>query len=177
MDRFDDSINCFILTDDSASKHIPHRAQALVFCSRNALNGYAAHHTDYPCYIFRGDDIGGLVILHLQLGMTASPYFIHHVDRFVGESAVGQVTLAQTHTCFEHLAGVDHMVIIGIMVTQFGENSIGLVSCGRTDNYFLKTTFQCTIFLNGFGVLSGSGGADTLYLAACQSRFEDIGGI
>ena len=171
-----DGIDGFVLTDNPLAQSLVHSAQPLRFRFLHTLYGYARHHRNHGGNIVHGDGIRLLRFVAYRLGTRVRPCtrLVHHIDGFVGKSAVGKVTFRQADRCLQGLFRIDNVVIFRVMLTQTIEDREGLFRGGRTDNHFLETAFQRPVFLYRSAILVGSGGPNTLHLATRQSGFEDI---
>ena len=64
-----------------------------------------------------------------------------------------------------------------ILVAQTLQDFDGIFSGRLADLYRLETTLECSVLLDVLAVLIERGRADDLYLAAAQSRLEDVGSV
>ena len=103
--------------------------------------------------------------------------FIHKVDGFIGEKAVGDVLVRQHRS--RHKSAVTEFDSVVDLVTFFQspQNGNGVLHRGGIDHNGLKTAFQSGIFFDIFSVLIQRRGADAVEFSPCQHGFEKISGI
>ena len=103
---------------------------------------------------------------------------VDHVDRLVGQVAVGDEALGELHRRDERLVGVAGRG--GAPRTcRAGPCRIWIVSSdgGRLDEDHLEAALQRAVLLDVLAVLVEGGGADALQLAARQGRLQHVGGV
>src|ERR1700722_495613 len=103
--------------------------------------------------------------------------FVDQVDRFIGEEALGDVTLGK------HGRGEDgrifnaHAVMNFVTLFQAAQDGDGVLYGRLADINRLEAAFQRRIFFDVFAIFVQCGRADCAQLAACQSRLEHVGGV
>ena len=118
---------------------------------------------------FLGDNNIGDV--HAAAGLVES------VDSLIGEVAVGNIAFGQLHAGFESTIGVIHIVVSLILRFYVVEDFQGFLSRSGFYHNFLEATFESAVLFDVLAVFIKSCGADTLYLAPCESRLQHIGSI
>ena len=109
--------------------------------------------------------------------MHAAARFVERVDGLVGQGAIGEVAVGEAHAGRQGSVGVVHIMVLLVAAAQVVQYLQRFVGRGRLELYLLETAFQGTVLFNGFAVFVDGGRADALHFAACQGRFQDIGGI
>ena len=115
---------------------------------------------------------------HLHVvDVRARTCLVECVDGFVGELTVGYISVGERHAGFYGFVGVAHAVMLLVFaldVVQYGKRFVGR---GRLHDNLLETAFESAIFFDVLAILVECGGTDALYLAAGESRLEQVGGI
>ena len=109
--------------------------------------------------------------------MHAAARFVERVDGLVGQGAVGEVAVGEAHAGRQGGVGVVHIMVLLVAAAQVVQDLQRFVGRGRLELYLLEAAFECAVLFDGFAVFVDGGSADALHFAACQGRFQDIGGI
>ncbi|MPN47657.1 hypothetical protein SDC9_195261 [bioreactor metagenome] len=84
--------------------------------------------------------------------MNTRAGFIQGIDGLIGKSTVGYIPFCQLHACLQRLVGITDVVMFFVPLFNVPEDLQGLFGGGSVNDYFLKTTFQCPVFLNVFTI-------------------------
>ena len=102
---------------------------------------------------------------------------VDHVDRLVGQLAIGDVAVGQRHRGVDGLLGDLDSVMGLVLVAQALDDLDRLRHGGRLDDDRLEAALEGAILLDVLAVLVQRGGADRLDLAAGQRRLEHVRGV
>ncbi len=106
--------------------------------------------------------------------MNTAAHFIQGINGLVGEVSVRDVAACQSHARLNGFIGILDAVMLLVFVFNVVENLDGFVNVGGFHHDFLKTTFECTIFLNVLAILIERCCADALNLASGKSWLEHV---
>ena len=121
----------------------------------------------------RGQRFGRLDFEHVG----AAARFVHHVDRFVREEAVGHVALRQVDAGFQRRFGIMNAVVRFVVFLDVVQHTQRLFGRRLFHDDLLKTPLQRAVALDIFAVFAQGGGSDALQFAPGQRRFQDVGRV
>ena len=113
----------------------------------------------------------------IQFRLNKGTGFIYQINGFVRQKTLGNITMGQGCRC--HQGRVCDLNPVEYFVTFFQTSQDGnRIFYGRLVNqYLLETALQSRIFLNVLTVFIQRGRTDTMKLASCQKRFQQVTGI
>ena len=111
--------------------------------------------------------------LHLQ----ARRRFIHQIDRFVGQEAIGDVAAAQHGGRHQGVVGDAHAVVHLVALLEAAQDRDRVFHGGLIHEHLLEATLQGGVFFDVLAVLIEGGGADAAQFATSQHRLEQVAGI
>ncbi len=112
----------------------------------------------------------------LQVGVR-DPALVEHVDRLVGEEAVGDVAVGERHAGLQRLLRVAHPVVPLVAGGDVAQDLERLLGRRGLDHDLLEAAFEGCVDLDVRAVFVARRGADGLQLAARQRGFEYVGRV
>ena len=113
----------------------------------------------------------------IQFRFNKGTGLIYQVNGLVRQKTLGNITVGQGCCC--HQGRVCDLNPMEYFVTLFqtSQDRNRIFYGGLIYQYLLKTTLQSRIFLNVLTVFIQRGRTDTMKLASCQKRFQQVTGI
>ena len=120
----------------------------------------------------------GDLLRHPDVGqMNPRARLVHHVDGLVGQVAVRDVTIGETHGLTQCRVRVLHPVVGLVARLQPLQNLVGLLRRRRIHHHLLEATLKRAVLLDVLPVLVQRRGPDALQLTARQSWLEHVRGV
>src|SRR5205823_4388446 len=121
--------------------------------------------------------LGDLRRRHLRRQPRPRARFVDHVDRFIGQEAIGDVALRQLGGFGQRIIGNDDAVMILVALAQTLEDLDRLVDGRWIDNHGLEAPLQRAVLLDVLAVFVERRRADALQLAARERRLQHVGRV
>ena len=158
-----------ILTYDGLPERILQGKQTGALLLTHTRGGNARHHAD---------DLGHGVLrdftaheMHLGTGL------VHGIERLVGERTGTYEAVGQMHAGLDGSIGIGDVVVHLVVRLQKTQYLQRLLGSGLAHHHLLETAVEGSVLLYRLAELVHGGGSDAAYIAACQSRLQQIGGI
>ena len=119
------------------------------------------------------DPLGLGIELDAQLGGG----FVDHVDRLVGEEAVGDVAAGELDRRDDRRVGDPHPMVEDVAVGEPAQDRDRRLLIGLGDEQALEAALERRVLLDVAAILGQGGRADAAQLAARQRRLEHVGRI
>ena len=133
---------------------------------------------------FQVDEFAATVLHFLELGRQHTRVdtylarrLVHEIDGLVGQLAVGDVTVTETHRRFQRVFRDGHPMVGLVAGFQRVEDVQGLFRRGFLHVHRLEPAGQCRVALDVLAILIQRRRADGLQLPASQRRLEHIAGV
>ena len=114
--------------------------------------------------------LGHGVALHTKLCCG----FVHQVNGFVWQEALGDVTLRELYGSNDGVVLDTHLVVVLVTFLQTTQDADAGKCVGLIDHDGLESAFQRLVLLEVFLVLVERSGTDASHLTAGQSRLQDV---
>jgi len=113
------------------------------------------------------------VSLHTELGCC----FVHQVDGLVRKETLGNVAVAQLHSCDDGFVLDTYLMVVFVTFLQPAEDRDGAGGIRFIHHHGLETAFQCLVLFEILLVFVQGSGTDAAEFTTGQGRLQDIGGI
>ena len=113
----------------------------------------------------------------IDFGAQLGARFVHQIDGFVGEEAVGDVAIRENRG--GHQGGIldAHPMVDFVAFAQPAQDGNGVLHRGLIHQDGLEAALEGGVFLDMPAVFVQRGGSDAMQLAARQHGFEEIAGV
>ena len=110
------------------------------------------------------------VALHTELCCG----FVHQVDGFIGQEALGDVTLRELYGSNDGVVLDTHLVVVLVTFLQTTQDADAGKCVGLIDHDGLESAFQRLVLLEVFLVLVERSGTDASHLTTGKCRLQDV---
>ena len=133
--------------------------------------GFDLHLQDLP--VERVEFFGFAVDFHAQTARG----FVHQVDGFVGQEAVGDVAVGQRGSTDQSAVGDPHTVVQFILFLDAAQDRDRVFDRRFFDQKRLEPAGEGRVFFDVFAVFVERGGANAVQFAAREGGLDEVGGI
>src|SRR5437764_561286 len=103
--------------------------------------------------------------------------FVNHVDRFIGQEAVGDIALRHLRGCLQRRIWNRNLVVLFVFLAQTFKDLYGFLHRGWLDDYGLEATLESAVLLDVLAVLVECRRTDALQLATRKRWLEHVAGV